>query len=136
MPEKPTETLTAAQIGVVIGLDTILQMAGLILTCPRCASEGNPRLITDNGAEDTIWKIDCQCRKRRIQRRHVSQLMAPSGDLLLLVSELLKPVGLDVRCPTTRCLLSPLEMRRTEDSLIVSCHCGRMVFHKTEQSLH
>lgn len=134
--ERPTTEISRAQIGVILALDTILQSAGLILACPRCVCEDNDAsLRTDNNPLDVQWKIDCRCRRRRIYRGQATQRMLPSGDLLLLVPELLKPLGLDVRCPSRRCVQRPLTMQVTEDGLIVSCQCGRYTFRKTAPTL-
>lgn len=126
----PIDTLTRAQISVILALETVLQAAGLILTCPRCAADGFPRLKTDNDPKDLTWTIDCRCRQRRVSRSE-AQPMSTSGDLLRLTPELLSPISLAVRCPSSPCLLTPLEMHPTPEGLLVTCRCGRYQFRKT-----
>lgn len=129
---RPVDALSRAQISVILGLEHVLQQSGLVLLCPRCASNGHGALDTGNSPEDDVWKIDCQCRRRRVNRTDAAQL--PSGDLLLLVKDLLGPVSLDVRCPSRRCINHPLEMRQTVEGLIVTCRCGgKLHFRKLKQ---
>jgi hypothetical protein len=128
---RPTDAISRAQISLILGLDPVLQAAGLILTCARCAADGTPVLVTANSPEDTIWKIDCACRRRRVTRAG-SQPMEPSGDLLLMAADLLRPLGLELRCPARPCLLQPLDIRQTAAGVRVTCHCGtKRHFHKT-----
>lgn len=127
----PREALTASQLALIVSIDTVLQQCGLILTCPRCAADGFPRLSTDNDRSEPIWKIDCHCRERRAAKADLGALMVPSGDLLLLVDQTLRSAGLAVRCPTKRCLLTPLDLTATADGVMVRCNCASFTFRKT-----
>lgn len=133
--QLPIEAMSRAQVGLVLGLESVLRKAGLVLLCPRCAIDGNLQLDTSNSVEDEIWKIDCRCRRRRSPR--VTSMMVPTGWLLQMVNDLLGPLSLDVRCPSRRCLLKPLQLRQSLDgmTLTVTCHCGREYkFNKTRTS--
>ena len=62
-------------------------------------------------------------------------MMVPTGWLLLMVPDLLAPISLDVRCPSTRCLLRPLTLHQSVDQkvLTATCHCGKTFrFKKTK----
>jgi len=122
--QRPTDAMSRAQVGLIMGLDSVLRDAGLILTCPRCAADGFPRLDTNNDPTDEIWKIDCRCRRRRIAR--MDSRMTSTGWLLLLVQDLLAPLSLDVRCPSAKCLGKPLNIHQSVDGtkVTVTCHCG------------
>lgn len=122
--QRPLDPMNHLQIGLLLGLDSVLREAGLILVCPRCAADGNPVLATDNSMTDETWKIDCHCRRRRSPK--TSSMMVPSGWLLQLKDDLLAPLSLDVRCPRRQCLLKPLTIRESADGmkLSVECHCG------------
>lgn len=130
---RPTEAMSRAQCGLILGLEGILREAGLVLVCPRCAANGHSRLDTNNDIGDEIWKIDCQCRRRRIAR--MDSRMTSTGWLLLMVEDLLAPLGLDVRCPSPKCLTKPLKMHQSADgrTVTVTCHCGgSFKFQKTQ----
>lgn len=121
---RPLEAMSRAQVGLVVGLDSVLRDAGLVLVCPRCAADGHSYLDTANDLTDDVWKIDCLCRRRRIAR--TDAMMVPSGWLLLMVPDLLASLSLDVRCPSKTCLLQPLTVRESADglSVTVTCHCA------------
>ena len=121
---RPVDAMTRAQVGLILGLDSILNAAGLVLVCPRCAANGHPHLDTNNTLDDEIWKVDCQCRRRRIAR--TESRMVATGWLLLMVEDLLAPLSLDVRCPSEQCRLKPLKIWQSPDGLTVrvNCHCG------------
>ena len=118
---RPMDAMSRAQMGLILGLEAFLHDAALVLTCPRCAAEGVGTLTTNNSVEDTVWKIDCQCRRRRVNSRGMSP-MPTSGWLLLMTKDLLGPLGLDVRCPT--CITTPLTLHQSGDHLTVTCACG------------
>jgi hypothetical protein len=133
---RPVEAMSAAQASLVLGLDTILREASLVLTCPRCAAEGHGTLQTKNGPGDALWKMDCQCRRRRIEPGLIVPMVA-TGWLLTLAEELLGPLSLAVRCPSSTCLLIPLELRQGLDTLTVVCQCSASrVFKKTSTTPH
>jgi len=115
--------MSRAQVGLVLGLEKVLRESSLVLTCPRCAAEGHT-LDTANAVTDEIWKIDCQCRRRRSAR--TDAMMVPIGWLLLMVPDLLESLSLDVRCPSKTCLLKPLSVQESADGtrLTVTCHCA------------
>ena len=121
--DRPTDVLTAAQVSLLLGLDTVLEKARLVLTCPRCVTEGHGTLQTKNAPEEPVWKLDCQCRRRRMTHLNI-QPMKASGMLLTLVDELLGPLGLVVRCPSPTCLLTPIELHQGPGTLSVTCQCA------------
>jgi hypothetical protein len=120
---RPIEAMNRAQVGLVVGLEKVLKDSSLVLVCPRCAAEGHG-LDTANAMTDEIWKIDCQCRRRRSAK--TDAMMVPSGWLLLMVPDLLASVSLDVRCPSPTCLLKPLTVEESADGMTVTvrCHCA------------
>jgi len=131
LDDRPVDAMSRAQLALILGLEDILREAGLVLTCPRCAADDHPQLATNNNIEDEVWKIDCQCRRRRVNRSNTAPMRA-TGDLLLLVPDLLKPLSLDVRCANPRCVSKALTIKQTRNDLIVECRCGtQRTFHKT-----
>jgi hypothetical protein len=126
----PLDALTSSQLAIIVSIDTVLQHCGLMLTCPTCARDGLHQLQTDNDPKDLIWKIDCHCRSRRATRADLGTLMPPSGDLLLMADQILRPVSLAVRCQTKRCRTTPLEVIQTADGVRVNCPCGHFIFRK------
>jgi hypothetical protein len=134
--DRPTLTLTGYQIGLVLGLERVLDKAGLTIVCPDCAETGDLVLSADNAPEDTIWRIDCNCRKRRINRSDVISVPPPSGDLLPAAQEALKAAKLEIRCGRARCYRLTPEMRHTNEGVLVQCQCGRMQFkHRGPKTL-
>src|SRR5688572_30418271 len=99
---KPQIQLTAAQVSLILGLESVLQKAGLGLICPFCAGSApcDGLLTTDNDPWDLSWKLDCDCRHRVGASAGVMPLPA-SGDLILLAAEMLKDARLDIRCLRT-----------------------------------
>jgi hypothetical protein len=128
---QPQIQLTAAQLSLILGLESVLQNAGLGLICPFCAGSApcDGLLTTDNDPFDLSWKLDCDCRHRVGARAGVMP-MQPSGDLILLAAELLKDARLDVRCLKThaQCRYTPLTTQRLATQIRVECPCGRMTF--------
>lgn len=123
---RPVEAMSPAQLGLILGLNALIQESGdglLTVTCPRCAADGHPQLLTDNDPEEGTWKIDCRCRRRRVMRQ-TGVAMETSGDLLLLASDLLGPIGLVVRCPHPQCLTTPLTLRATALGVTATSPCG------------
>jgi hypothetical protein len=132
---RPLDAMSSVQASLVQGLDSILRDASLVLTCPRCAADGHGTLQTQNGPGDVLWKMDCQCRRRRIEPGVTP--MASTGWLLTLVEELLGPLSLAVRCPSPTCVLTPVELRQGLDTLAVVCQCGaERVFTKKPTKPH
>jgi hypothetical protein len=131
---RPVDAMSRAQVGLVMGLESILHAAGLVLVCPKCVADGHPDLDTNNAQDDEIWKIDCRCRRRRIAR--TESRMVASGWLLLMVDDLLRPLSLDVRCPSERCRTKPLTIRQSANGLTVTvnCHCGGEYKFQRKQS--
>lgn len=128
---KPQIQLTAAQLSLIVGLETVLQKAGLGLICPYCVGkeECDGILMTANDPLDLSWKLDCDCTHRVGSRAGVNP-MTPSGDLILLGAELLKAAKLDIRCLRikTNCRYTPLKSQRSATTIRVECECGRMTF--------
>jgi len=125
-------TLTPAQIGLVLGLERVLQQAErIVICCPRCAEDGDLTLDMENGPEDTIWKMDCRCKERRILRKDVTATMGSSGDLLLIAESVLSPAHLVVRCRHKLCYKKPLRLRPTAEGTHASCECSRLQFRYT-----
>lgn len=122
---KQRLTASAADIGTILGLEHVLQATGLILTCPQCASEGFPALETDNQPSQPEWKIDCQCRERRLARSDMRGIFDSDGELLATADQTLKALRLTVRCPERRCLRHPLAIERTPTSTIIRCQCAK-----------
>lgn len=123
--------LTPAQLSLILGLETVLQKAGLALICPFCAGSApcDGLLTTDNHPLDLTWKLDCDCRERRGTRMGVMP-MPPCGDLILLAAEALREARLDIRCPKipTHCRYEPIRTQRLATKIQLECQCGRMVF--------
>lgn len=131
LPVKPQIQLTAAQLSVIVGLESVLQKAGLGLICPYCVGKEpcDGLLMTNNDPLDLSWKLDCDCTHRVGSRAGVNPVPA-SGDLILLAAELLKDAKLDVRCLRTKtnCRYQPLKSQRTATAIRIECECGRMTF--------
>ncbi len=118
-------TASAAEIGTILGLENVLSATGLILTCPQCANDGFPALDTENDPRQQEWKIDCQCRERRLARSDMRGIFDSDADLLATADQTLRPLRLTVRCPEPRCLRHPIEIERTPTSTIIRCHCAK-----------
>jgi hypothetical protein len=121
---------TAVQIGTILGLEIMLQAAGLILTCPSCADDGSPQLETDNSPTAREWKIDCGCRERRLAREDMRGIFDGDGDLMATAEDTLRSLRLTVRCPEVRCVRFPLDVERTEKGTVVRCRCAKTTFRR------
>lgn len=128
---KPRIQLSSAQLSLILGLETILQKAGLVLVCPFCAGSAScdGLLTTNNHPLDLTWKLDCDCRERRGSRGGVMPMKA-TGDLIPLGADLLREARLDIRCPQahSECRYTPLKTQRLANHIRVECQCGRMTF--------
>jgi hypothetical protein len=133
---KQRLTFTTVQIAAVLGLESLVQAAGLILVCPRCLSEGDPFLKTDNGPHSQELKIDCGCRERRIAASDVGRAMNADGDLIAAAEQILGPISLAVRCPERKCVTHPLEIERSETGTIVRCRCAKTTLHPPRPQRH
>lgn len=133
---KQRITITAAQIAAILGLESLVQAAGLVLVCPRCVSEGDASLSTDNGPHSQVFKIDCGCRERRMPAADVTHVMDADGTLMSAADQILQPLSLAVRCPERRCVAHPLEIERTETSTIVRCRCAKTTLRPPASRLH
>lgn len=128
---RPTLALSSAQIGIILALEPLLADTGMSLVCPACVRDrGDASLQTANSPGDETWKIDCQCRQRRVARTAVGTIPPLTGDLFLLGTDALAAVGLALRCPRRRCVRQALEMRQTPQGLVVRCDCARLTFRK------
>ena len=128
---KPQIQMTAAQLSLIVSLESILQKAGLGLICPQCVGSAacDGLLTANNDPYDVSWKLDCDCTHRVGSAAGVNP-MPPSGDLILLGADLLKAAKLDIRCLKTKtnCRYTPLVSQRTATQIRVECPCGRMTF--------
>lgn len=136
--EKLDLALDPRQMGMILGLEPILSDpdAKLALVCPVCISAHNDvSLETNNAPEDVVWKIHCRCRKRSILRASVLTTIPPSAGLLVHTYELLKPIALEVRCPTNRpdCRHSTLTIRPEGLGWLVACGCARRHFRPKQR---
>lgn len=137
--ERPTLAIQPAQLAVILGLETVLQQAGMVLCCPRCVREHNDlRLKTDNAPEDAIWKVNCRCRTRQIAKADAHAPLEPSGHLIVLADELLAPLSLAVRCPSVQltCRHMNLTVRPEVDGWRVSCGCSTYRFQRHPERSH
>lgn len=128
---KPQIQLTAAQLSLIVSLESVLQNAGLGLICPHCvgAEPCDGMLVTNNDPMDLSWKLDCDCTHRVGSRAGVS-LMPASGDLVLMAADALKEAKLDIRCLRikTNCRYTPIRSQRLANQIRIECQCGRMTF--------
>ncbi len=123
-----TLELTSPQVALILALEPVLEATGLRVVCPRCAAQGFDGLETNNGGQDTAWKMNCGCTSRTFNRAALTHLMTPSGDLIPLAETLLAPAHLAIRCNVRAagCLSTPLTYTQTADALTVRCQCWQI----------
>lgn len=117
-----------SQVGVLVGLQSMLQASGLILVCPRCLSEGGSHLAGNVDVTLPTWHLNCGCTERVIERRHASRAYDADGDLMVSAGTVLQPLRLSVRCPERTCVQHPLEIERSPAGVIVRCRCAKTTF--------
>lgn len=133
---KQRLTLTAMQLGTIVGLEQFLQAHRLILACPRCVADGDLFLDTDNSPYAQEFKVDCQCRERRIHASDARQALDADGDLIASAENILKPVSLSIRCAERKCVSHPIEIERTPTSTILRCRCAKTTIHNPTRIRH
>jgi hypothetical protein len=126
----PTIELSSQQMAIILGLESVLQAAGLWLVCPVCANELGTykHLVTGNAPTDDIWRIDCPCTHRRFRRQALEHSMIPSGDLLTVAAMSLPTARLAVRCPNkvSKCLTTDLTLTQRPDGVTARCRCWEL----------
>jgi hypothetical protein len=125
---RPHLHLEPAQTGVVVGLQAMLDAAGLILVCPRCLSEGGSHVIGDVDVTRPVWRLECGCTIRVLERKDAIRPFDADGDLIASADSVLRPLSLAVRCPEPRCVNHPLEIERTPAGVVVRCRCAKTTF--------
>jgi hypothetical protein len=133
---KQRHVLTGAQIAAILGLENLVKATGLVIVCPRCTAAGDPFVDTDNDPNALEWKIDCNCRERRILAKNVTRPLDADGDLIAQADEMLAPVSLSVRCPQKRCINYPLDIERTPTNTIIRCRCAKTTLHPPTLRVH
>lgn len=127
---KPRIALTSPQIACILALERICHAANLWIVCEQCARDLGTfsHLVTANGSDDPVWKIDCPCTERRFTRAGLQHSMIPSGDLLKVAETLLAGTKLVVRCPIkkTGCLTTPLDVTLETDGVTARCQCWQI----------
>lgn len=129
-------SISRVQIAAILGLENFLQAHGFILVCPRCLSDGDPFLHTDNTREAGELKIDCQCKERRIDASDLQRPMDADGGLIAAADSILSPLGLAVRCPERKCINHPIEIERTKESTVIRCRCAKTTLRPPQTILH
>lgn len=132
---KQRVTISPIQIACILGLEHILTPHQLILTCPRCASDGKPVLETDNDPNAPIWKIDCGCMERRIQRA-VWKAMDADGELIANADQILQSIRLSVRCGERRCVRHAMDIYRLNGQVVAACRCAKTTFRPSQTTVH
>ncbi len=133
---KQRQGFTPAQISAILGLEAIIHATGLTLICTRCLADGFRGLDTDNDPNAAEFKIDCQCRERRVNAADVGRAMDADGDLIAHADEMLRPLSLSVRCPDRRCITHPLEIEHTPEGTIIRCHCAKTTLRLLPSLVH
>jgi hypothetical protein len=122
--------LEPAQTAMLVPLQGMLAAAGLILVCPQCLSEGGSHLSGDVASDQAVWKLECACTVRVMERKDAVKPFDADGDLIASANTVLNPVKLMVRCPQRACLRHPIEVERGERGVIVRCQCAKTTFRQ------
>ena len=125
---RPRLKLEPAQTGVVVGLQSMIDAAGLILVCPKCLSEGGSHVQGDVDVTKPVWRLECGCTVRVLERKDARTPYDADGDLIASADTVLRPLSLAVRCPEPRCVKHPLEIERTPLGVIARCRCAKTTF--------
>lgn len=133
---KQRLTISGVQMAAILGFENLTKATGLVLVCQNCLSEGDPFLQTDNDPLSREWKIDCQCKERRIATMDAPNAMDATGDLMAQLPQIVQSLGLVVRCPERKCVNHALEIERTEKNTIVRCRCAKTTLRPPSQIHH
>jgi hypothetical protein len=117
-----------SQVGVIVGLQPMLDASGLILICPRCQAEGGSHIAGNADVTLPTWSLTCDCTERILERRHAARAFDATGDLIASADTVLQPLRLAVRCPEFRCVTHPLTIERGPAGVSVRCHCANTTF--------
>lgn len=117
-----------AQTGVIVGLQAMLEAAGLILVCPRCLADGGSNVTGDVDVTRPLWHLNCGCKERVMDRNDARRPFDADGDLMASADTVLQPLSLSVRCPERRCVKHALEIERTAAGVVVRCRCAKTTF--------
>lgn len=126
--ERPRVKVEPAQTSVIVALQAMLDASGLILVCPDCLSDGGSNLQGDATVASAVWKLECACTVRVMERKDAMRPFDADGDLMASANTVLQPLKLTVRCPEASCVHRPLEMERTDSGLVVRCQCAKTTF--------
>ena len=132
---RPRLHLEPAQTSVIVGLQPMLDASGLILVCPKCLSEGGSHLQGDADVTIPVWRLECGCTVRVLERCDATRPFDADGDLMASADTVLKPLSLAVRCPEPRCVRHPLDIERTPAGVTVRCRCAKTTFRTPTPTL-
>ncbi len=127
--------LEPAQTSMIVALNSMLDASGLILVCPQCLSEGGSNLSGDVDVKSAVWKLECACTVRVMERKDAARPFDADGDLIASANTVLQPVKLMVRCPERTCVRYPLEFERADAGMIVRCRCAKTTFRHPRPTL-
>lgn len=133
--ERTRVKLEPAQTSLIVALNSMLEVSGLILACPQCLAEGGSNLSGDVAADRAVWKLECSCTVRVMERKDAIRPFDADGDLIASAKTVLEPIKLMVRCPESSCVRHPLEIERTEAGVVVRCRCAKTTFRRPRPTL-